>query len=74
MQYDDATEDTIAGAQVTLPLPIWNRNQGGVAKAQAEGNYKVALERCDGLPAAEQSSCRDAAKAERDRAEGAAKQ
>jgi len=36
VQYDDATEDTIAGAQVTLPLPLWNRNQGGIAKAQAE--------------------------------------
>jgi outer membrane protein, heavy metal efflux system len=34
VQYDDATEDTIASAQVTLPLPLWNRNQGGVAKAQ----------------------------------------
>jgi cobalt-zinc-cadmium efflux system outer membrane protein len=36
VQYDDATQDTIAGAQVTLPLPLWNRNQGGIAKAQAE--------------------------------------
>ena len=36
VQYDDATEDTIAGAQVTLPLPLWNRNQGGIATAQAE--------------------------------------
>jgi cobalt-zinc-cadmium efflux system outer membrane protein len=36
VQYDDSSDDTIAGAQVTLPLPIWNRNQGGIAKAQAE--------------------------------------
>ncbi len=36
VQYDHASEDTIAGAQVTLPLPIWNRNQGGIAEAQAE--------------------------------------
>jgi cobalt-zinc-cadmium efflux system outer membrane protein len=35
VQYDHATEDTIAGAQVTLPLPLWNRNQGGIAKARA---------------------------------------
>lgn len=35
-QYDNATYDTIAGAQVTLPLPIWNRNQGGIAKANAD--------------------------------------
>jgi cobalt-zinc-cadmium efflux system outer membrane protein len=36
VQYDDSTSDTIAGAQVTLPLPLWNRNQGGIAKAQAD--------------------------------------
>ena len=36
VQYDDSTNDTVAGAQVTLPLPLWNRNQGGIAKAQAE--------------------------------------
>jgi cobalt-zinc-cadmium efflux system outer membrane protein len=35
VQYDDATRDTIAGAQVTLPIPLWNRNQGGIAKARA---------------------------------------
>ena len=35
VQYDDSTQDTIAGAQVTLPLPLWNRNQGGIAKARA---------------------------------------
>jgi cobalt-zinc-cadmium efflux system outer membrane protein len=33
--YDHATQDTVAGAQVTLPLPLWNRNQGGIAKARA---------------------------------------
>jgi len=36
VQYDNATNDTIAGAQVTVPIPLWNRNQGGVARAQAE--------------------------------------
>jgi cobalt-zinc-cadmium efflux system outer membrane protein len=36
VQYDNSTDDAIAGAQVTLPLPLWNRNQGGIAKAQAE--------------------------------------
>jgi cobalt-zinc-cadmium efflux system outer membrane protein len=35
-QYDDATQDAIGGAQVTLPLPIWNRNQGGISKANSE--------------------------------------
>jgi outer membrane protein, heavy metal efflux system len=36
VQYDNSTEDTIAGVQVGLPLPIWNRNQGGIRQAQAE--------------------------------------
>ncbi|HEX6960501.1 MAG TPA: TolC family protein [Lacipirellula sp.] len=36
VQYDDATDYTVAGAQVTVPLPIWNRNQGGIAQRQAE--------------------------------------
>ena len=36
VQYDSATHDTIAGAQVPLPFPIWNRNQGGIAKANSE--------------------------------------
>jgi cobalt-zinc-cadmium efflux system outer membrane protein len=36
VQYDDSTGSTITGVQVGLPLPIWNRNQGGVRQAQAE--------------------------------------
>ena len=36
VQYDDATSDTIAGVQVGLPLPLWNRNQGGIRQARAE--------------------------------------
>ncbi len=36
VQYDNATEDTIAGVQIGIPLPIWNRNQGGIRQAQAE--------------------------------------
>jgi cobalt-zinc-cadmium efflux system outer membrane protein len=36
VQFDNATEDTITGVQVGLPLPIWNRNQGGIRQAQAE--------------------------------------
>jgi len=35
-QYDDSTDDTIAGVQLGIPLPIWNRNQGGIRQAQAE--------------------------------------
>lgn len=35
VQYDYATEDTIAGVQVGIALPLWNRNQGGIRQAQA---------------------------------------
>ncbi|QDS98349.1 TolC family protein [Adhaeretor mobilis] len=36
VQYDDSTSDTITGVQVGIPLPIWDRNQGGIRQAQAE--------------------------------------
>ncbi|MBA3485104.1 MAG: TolC family protein [Pirellulales bacterium] len=35
VQYDNATGDTIAGVQVGLPLPLFNRNQGGIREAFA---------------------------------------
>lgn len=35
-QYDNATQDSIAGVQVGVPLPIFNRNQGNIRRAQAE--------------------------------------
>ena len=34
--YDNATRDTIAEVQVGVPLPLFNRNQGNIRKAQAE--------------------------------------
>lgn len=36
VQYDDATDFTIAGVQVGLPIPIINRNQGGIQQARGE--------------------------------------
>ena len=36
MQYDNATQDAIGGVQVGMPIPIWNRNQGGIAQARSE--------------------------------------
>jgi cobalt-zinc-cadmium efflux system outer membrane protein len=36
MQYDNATQDSIAGLQVGIPLPIFNRNQGSIRRAQAD--------------------------------------
>ena len=36
VQFDNVTEDTVAGVRVGLPLPIWNRNQGGIRQAQSE--------------------------------------
>lgn len=34
--YDNATRDAIAEVQVGVPLPLFNRNQGNIRKAQAE--------------------------------------
>ena len=36
VQYDDLTDDAIAGVQIGLPIPMWNRNQGEIRQAQAE--------------------------------------
>jgi cobalt-zinc-cadmium efflux system outer membrane protein len=36
VQYDNATQNTIAGVQVGVPISIYNRNQGNISKAQAE--------------------------------------
>jgi len=34
--YDNATRDSIAEVQIGVPLPVFNRNQGNIRKAQAE--------------------------------------
>jgi len=36
VQYDNATRDTFATVQVGVPIPIYNRNQGNISRAQAE--------------------------------------
>jgi outer membrane protein, heavy metal efflux system len=36
VQYDNATKDTFATVQAGVPMPIFNRNQGNIRKAQAE--------------------------------------
>lgn len=36
VQQDTATDDTITGIQIGLPIPLWNRNQGGVHQARNE--------------------------------------
>jgi cobalt-zinc-cadmium efflux system outer membrane protein len=36
VQYDHATRDTFATVQVGIPMPIFNRNQGNILRAQAE--------------------------------------
>lgn len=35
-QYDNATQDTVANVQISVPLPVYNRNQGGIRQAQAQ--------------------------------------
>jgi cobalt-zinc-cadmium efflux system outer membrane protein len=47
VQYDDASNYAIGGAQITVPLPLWNRNQGGVAKAH--GDLIAAQRRLDSV-------------------------
>jgi cobalt-zinc-cadmium efflux system outer membrane protein len=34
--FDNATDDTIANVQVSLPLPVFNRNQGAITQACGE--------------------------------------
>lgn len=36
LQFDAATNDTVTGVQMGMPIPIRNRNQGGIRAAQAE--------------------------------------
>ncbi|MHB8899398.1 MAG: TolC family protein [Thermoguttaceae bacterium] len=36
VQYDNATEDTFATLEVGVPIPVYNRNQGNILRAQAE--------------------------------------
>lgn len=36
VQYDDSTDDTIASVQLGMPIPLWNRNQGGIGQAKNE--------------------------------------
>jgi len=36
VQFNDATNETVAGVQVGVPLPIFDRNQGGIQQAQAQ--------------------------------------
>jgi cobalt-zinc-cadmium efflux system outer membrane protein len=36
VQYDNATRDTIANVLVGIPIPVYNRNQGNIRRAQAE--------------------------------------
>jgi cobalt-zinc-cadmium efflux system outer membrane protein len=35
-QYDNATQFAMANVQVTVPVPLFNRNQGGIASANGE--------------------------------------
>jgi len=36
VQYDDAGSDAITSVQIGMPIPIHNRNQGGIGRARAE--------------------------------------
>ncbi len=47
IQDDRGTGSTNGNLQVTLPIPLWNRNQGGIRQAQAEAT--AASQRVDRL-------------------------
>jgi cobalt-zinc-cadmium efflux system outer membrane protein len=36
VQYDNSTRDTFANVMLGMPLPLWNRNQGGIMSAQGQ--------------------------------------
>jgi outer membrane protein, heavy metal efflux system len=36
VQYDNSTQDTFASVQLGIPIPVFNRNQGNIQRAQAE--------------------------------------
>lgn len=36
VQYDDSTQYTVVGIQATLPIPVFNRNQGNITAAEQE--------------------------------------
>jgi outer membrane protein, heavy metal efflux system len=36
VQYDNATRDTIANVLIGVPIPVYNRNQGNIRRAEAE--------------------------------------
>lgn len=36
VQHDNSTSDDIAGVQIGIPIPVLNRNQGGIRQADAE--------------------------------------
>ena len=36
VQHDNATSDDIVGVQIGLPIPLFNRNQGGIRQTESE--------------------------------------
>ena len=45
VQYDYGTNDAITGLQIGMPIPVHNRNQGGVYAASA--NVRVAMQKIE---------------------------
>jgi len=58
VKYDHASHFTVADVELTMPLPLFNRNQGNLLKAHAElvaarqEVRRIELELCDRLAAA----------------------
>jgi len=45
LQHDNSTTDDVVGIQATMPLPIINRNQGGIRQAEGEASAAGAAAR-----------------------------
>ncbi len=66
----EATEN-VAEAQADMNEDV-REGEEETALAQAHGTHKVAIEKCDALPASQQKPCKDLADADYDAAKAAA--
>jgi cobalt-zinc-cadmium efflux system outer membrane protein len=48
VQHDNVTDDTLANVELSMPLPVFNRNQGAIAQASGElAAARAALEQAE---------------------------
>jgi cobalt-zinc-cadmium efflux system outer membrane protein len=48
VQHDNVTDDTLANVEVSVPLPVFDRNQGAIAQASGElASAQAALQEAE---------------------------